>query len=141
MSLIIELLTPEKKILEEEADEIVVETVQGQIAILTNHIPLLTKLLPGEVTLKKHGKERHLAVTGGFLEVAQNKVTILADYAIKAEDIEVNKVKAAQERAAKLMEEAKEQQDVAFAQTEHLRAVLQLNIANKRRRHTTIPGQ
>lgn len=141
MSLVIELLTPEKKILEEEADELVVETVQGQIAILTNHIPLLTKLLPGELTLKKNGKEHHVAVTGGFLEVAHNKVTILADYAIKAEDIEVSKVKAAQERAAKLMESAKEQQDFAFAQTEHLRAILQLNIANKRRRQTTIPGQ
>ncbi len=75
----LEIITPEKTVLKEEIDEVVVNTTNGQIAILPGHINLLTTLVPGEMTIKAKGKETYLAVTGGFLEVQNNTVSVLAD--------------------------------------------------------------
>ena len=93
MKLALEVITPTKKILTEEVDEITINTANGEISILPNHIDLLTKLVPGEMIIKTGSKVQNFAVTGGFLEISKNKITILADYAVRAVDIEVAKAK------------------------------------------------
>ena len=83
--------------------------------------------MPGEVILKIGGKEQFLAITGGFLEVNNNKVTILADYAVHAEDIDVDKALEAQKRAEEILKKKTEggtQQDFASALGELGRAIL-----------------
>ena len=131
MKLHLEVITPEKVILDEEVDEIVITTVTGEIAILPNHENLLTKIIPGEMTIKNNGKEDHFAVTGGFLEVTENKISILADYAVRAEDIEVGKAQEAQERAKKRMEEHQTDNELRVAEAELRKAILELKVARK----------
>ena len=80
MNLLFEIITPEKVIYKDEVDEVVVPTENGEIAILPNHINLLTQVNPGELIIKKGAKQEYLAITGGFLEVQHNKISILAEY-------------------------------------------------------------
>jgi len=132
----LEIITPEKIIYKGTVDEIIVNTADGEIAVLPHHVNLFSKVMPGEVTLKVGGKNQYLAITGGFLEVSKNKVTMLADYAIHAEEIDVEKALEAQKRAEELLKKKKEglsEQDFAVAQGELGRAILELHVA--RRRH------
>lgn len=137
MSLHLEVITPEKVIYESEADEIVAPTVNGQIGILPNHIGLLTKIIPGELIIRKGNNQYLLAITGGFLEVNNNNVSILADYAIKAEDVEIARAQEAQKRAEKLMQEKTTDKDFKVAQAELIKAVLELRVANKIKKRPT----
>ncbi len=133
----LEIVTPEKIIYSGDVDQITVETVDGRIAILPHHVNLFTKIKPGELHLKIADKEQFLAVTGGFLEVSNNKVTILADYAIHAEEVDVEKALAAQKRAEELLKKKEGQlSDIEYAELQGAlgRALLELDIANKRRR-------
>ncbi len=131
MKLHLEVITPEKVILDEEVDEITITTVTGEISILPNHENLLTKILPGEMIIKKNGKEDHFAITGGFLEVSENKISILADYAVHADNIEIAKAQEAQERAKKRMQEHENDKDFQIAEAELRKAILELKVARK----------
>jgi F-type H+-transporting ATPase subunit epsilon len=131
MKLILEIITPIKVLLKEEVDEITLRTVNGEISILPNHIDLVTKIFPGEMTIKRNGKIDLFAITGGFLEVAKNHVNILADYAIHASDIEISKVEEAKQRAEKAMKDKVSGKEYQEIQTELLRKVLELKVARK----------
>ena len=136
----LEIITPEKKLLSEEIDELTVQTVQGEITILPHHESLVTQLVSGEAIVTIKGKQLFLGLTGGFLEVNNNKITILADYAVKAEDIIVEKALAAQKRADEILKKSKEglsAKDLAAAQSEMVKALMELHVAN-RRKHRTI---
>lgn len=138
-----EVISPEKVVYKDEVEEVVLPTASGQIAILPNHISLFTQIIPGEIIIKKAGKEQYMAITGGFLEVNNNNVSILADYAVRSEDIEVSKALEAQKRAEKIVKESGEktsQKDFALAQAEFLRSILELKVASRRRKISQIPG-
>ena len=131
MKLALEIITPTKVVLSEEVDEVTLPTVNGEITILPNHIDLLSKIKPGEMTIHRNGKIELFAITGGFLEISSNKVSILADHAIHADDIEIAKAEQAKERAEKAMKEKGSEQDLIMAQTELRRSVLELKVARK----------
>lgn len=136
MTLQLEIITPEKIVFKDEVTEAIVPTTNGQISILPNHVGLLTQVTPGELIVKKGNTSEFLAITGGFLEISQNKITILADYAVRSAEIEVEKAIEAQKRAEKLIKEGKEkisEEDFAIAQSELSRAILELHVAGKRR--------
>lgn len=133
----LKLITPEKIVLEQEVDQITVPTSTGEITILPNHVNLVTEVIPGEMIVKIKGKEDYIAVTGGFLEVRSNEVSALLDYAVRAEHIEVEKAIEAQKRAEGAMKKAKEKasdRDFALAQSESIRALMELKVAYRRRR-------
>lgn len=134
MNLHVEIITPEKVVYKDDVSEIVVPTETGQITILPNHVNLLTKILPGEMLIKKGTQEHYLAITGGFLEISDNQVNILADYAVRAEDIELAKVQEAQKRAEHKIKEKTSNNEFRIAEAELQKAVLQLKIAGKRKR-------
>ena len=131
MNLLLEIITPEKIVLKDEVDEVIVPTVTGEIAILPNHAELLTKINPGELVIRKNGKDQSFAILGGFLEIINNHVSILADYAIRAEDIEIAKVQEAQERAKQKMKQKDTEQNFRVAEAELRKSLLQLKIARK----------
>jgi F-type H+-transporting ATPase subunit epsilon len=131
MKLFLEIITPTKVVLSEEVDEITLPTVSGEISILPNHIDLLTKVKPGEMTIHRNGKIELFAITGGFLEISSNKVSILADHAIHANDIEIAKAEQAKERAEKAMKEKGTAQDFAVAEAELRKSILELKVARK----------
>lgn len=134
MNLLLEIITPEKSVYKDEVNEVVVPTVEGEIAILPNHVNLLTQVNPGELIIKKGSSNQSLAITGGFLEVADNKVSVLADYAVKAQDIEVARAQEAKKRAEKLMSEKISDNDLRVAQGELIKAILELKVATKHKR-------
>jgi len=141
MNLILEIITPEKIVYKNEIDELIAPTADGQIAILPNHIGLLPQIIPGELIIRKGNSQEALAVTGGFLEVAKNHISILADYAIRAEDIEVAKTQEAQKRAEKLMEEKVSDRDFRMAQADLIRAITELKVATKYKRRASKPTE
>src|SRR3989344_3967194 len=118
MNLLLEIITPEKVVYKDEVSEIVAPTVNGEIAILPHHVNLLTQVNPGELIIKKGATTQYLAITGGFLEVSENKVSILANYAVKAQDIQVAKAMEAKKRAEKIMSEKASDNETRIAQAE-----------------------
>jgi len=134
MNLLLEIITPEKVIYKDEVQEVIVPTVNGEIGILPNHVNLLTQISPGEMVVKKGNSLQHLAITGGFLEVNDNKISILAEYAVKAQDIEVARATEAKKRAEKVMSEKSTDNEMRIAQAEMLKAILELKIATKHRK-------
>lgn len=134
MNILLEIITPEKVVYKDEVQEVIVPTVNGEIAILPNHIDLITQLNPGELIVQKGTSQQYLAVTGGFLEVSDNKISVLADYAIKAQDIEVARALEAKKRAEKIMTEKATDNELKIAQGELIKAILELKIATKHKR-------
>lgn len=136
MNLQLEIITPDKVVLKDTVSEIVVPTTSGEITILPNHAPLLTRIKEGELVIKKSQKVLFFAVLGGFLEVLNNNVNILADYAVRAEDIEVAKAKEAEERAKNAMKQKANLRDFAMAESDLRKAILELKVARRHRRTT-----
>jgi len=125
------IITPEKKAYQDDVDEVVAPTEAGEVGILAQHSPFLAKLVPGEVQIKKGDKIESMAVTGGFLEVSNNKMTLLADYAVAAKDIDVIKAEQAKKRAEKLMSEKISDVDYADLEKEFARSLAELKVARK----------
>ena len=133
MKLHLEIITPLKVVFKEDVDEIVAPTVNGEITILPSHVGLLTKIKPGELIVKKGANLHTIAITGGFVEISSNKVTILADFAVRSEDIEIEKAQEARKRAETILKEKLEERDFAKAEGELRRALLELKVAHKRK--------
>lgn len=134
MKLTLSILTPQSEVYSGEADEVIVPTVTGEIGILPNHVSLLTQILPGELRVKNGGKTSSFAIMGGYLEVANNTVNVLGDYAIRAEDIEVAKAEQAKARAEKAKSEKVSKEDFATIEADLRRSLLELKVAHRRRR-------
>lgn len=135
MTLHVKVVSPEKVVFEEEADSITAPTLNGEITILPNHTSLVSQLDHGELIIKSNGKEKFIAVAGGFLEVLGNTVSVLADYAVKSEHIDAIKAEEAKKRAEKLMSEKATDRSFAEAQATFRRALLELKISEKRKHH------
>lgn len=131
MNLLLEIITPEKVVLKDEVDEVIVPTITGEIAILPNHAQLLTRINPGELIIRKNGKDQSFAILGGFLEIINNHISVLADYAVRAEDIEIAKVQEAQERARQKMKQKATEKEFRVAEAELRKSLLQLKVARK----------
>ncbi len=133
MPLNLSIITPEKEILSQEVDELTVPTTSGELTILPQHAALLTQLSPGELHIKLNGKTDLFVVVGGFLEVNNDTVSILADYAVHGKDISEAQAQLAKDRAEKAMNEKKSDVDFAQAEAEFRRAILELKVARRQK--------
>ena len=133
---LLEILSPEGQIFNDAIDEVILPTLQGEIAILPHHAPIFTKLSEGEIVIKKEGKEHYIAITGGFLEVNNNKVHVLADYAVRSEKIEIKRAEEAKKRAEELMKQKGKISEMDFARAEKdlQKSILELKISEKIRK-------
>lgn len=136
MKLQLEIITPLKSVLKEEVDQITLPTETGEITILPNHVDLVSKIKTGEMIIKRNSKPTFFAITGGFLEVSNNNVTILADYAVRAEDIEIAKAKEAQERAKEKLRQKVSGREFAQAESDLRKSLAELHVAKRRRPST-----
>ena len=123
------VVAPDGQVFNKEVEFVVVPGVTGEIGILPNHAPLVAGLGIGVIRYKDEGVDKKIAISGGFMEVANNKVTVLAKTAEKAEDIDVERAKAAKERAEKRLQERKPETDVVRAQNALQRALVRLKAA------------
>jgi len=116
MKLFLKIVTPERLVFEDEVDSVSVMTQQGELTILPNHIPLVANLRAGELRCKQQGEDVFLVTSTGLLEVHPgNQVVLLADTAERSEELELEQIEAAKERAQKLLQEKRNKDDVAFA--------------------------
>ena len=130
----LEVVTPDRLVVQEKVDIVMAMGALGEFGILPNHIPFLTTLQPGELRYRKDNQLEYMAVTGGFAEVSNNKVTVLAEAAERAREIDVDRAKRARERAEKRLAMAKtEAIDFLRAESALKRSLLRLRIAEKGR--------
>lgn len=99
----LEIVTPEKKVLDESVDAVTIPTAKGEIGILPNHAPLISTLKPGILTYTVKGNTDKMAVSGGFVEVSTSKISVLADFAETAEEVNVETARADREAAEKTL--------------------------------------
>lgn len=128
-----EIVTAERIVFADEVDIVIAPGVVGELGILPHHAPLLTSLKPGELRVRKDGQETSMFVSGGFLEVQANKVTVLADTAERAEEIDLARAEEARRRAEQRLRERPPDVDTGRAQAAILRSLERIKIARKRR--------
>lgn len=129
----LQIITPEKIVYSNQVDMVTVPAVEGEIGILPNHIPLFTKIKPGEIKVKTGVSEDFLAITGGFINVRKGKVTILADYAIRSEDIEASRAEEAKKKAEEAMKNKESITNMAIAESELRKALLELKVSQRKK--------
>ena len=134
MSLTLEIVTPDARVYSDTIDSVVIPTVEGEVGILPGHIALLTQVADGELRVSKGSETHYLAVSGGFAEVGDDRVRVLAEHAITEEKIDEGAVEAAIKRAEQQIAEAKSADPDEF---EHLQGLIRFSgvqLALKRRR-------
>jgi F-type H+-transporting ATPase subunit epsilon len=136
MPLKLEIITAERVVYSaDDVREVVLPGVEGELAVLPKHAPLMTMLRPGIMRIVHEDREEELAVHGGFLEVRDDRVTILADAAERAEEIDVARAEAARRRAQELMaQRRRDEMESAAAQAALQRALVRLKLAERLQR-------
>jgi len=125
----LEIVTPDKLLVKEPADEVQIPGKAGYLDVLPGHAPLITELMIGEITYKHDGATEHLSVAWGFAEVLPDKVTILAQTAERAEDIDVKRAQEAKARAEAALARAEADLDYDATLNAIKRAEVRLKVA------------
>lgn len=128
----LEIVTPEKKVVETQAEEIQIPGKNGYLGVLPGHAPLITELSVGEITYRENATEQHLAVAWGFAEVLPNKVTILAESAERPSEIDVERARKAKERAEQRLTSGDPSVDVDRALDALHRAETRIEVASEK---------
>jgi len=131
----LEVITPERKVYEEDVDMVVAPASEGYVGILPHHAPLFTTLGPGEFKVKRGGVEEVLAVFGGFMDVRGDRVVVLTDAAEHAEEIDAGRAQEARDRAQQTLAAGPASAaDEQRARAELQRALVRLRVSESRRR-------
>ncbi len=138
----LDIVTAERQLVSEQVDYVSAPGVDGVLGILPRHSPLLTALAPGELRYKKDNEEYSFAIGGGFMEVRPDHITVLADTAEEAGEIDEVRAEQARKRAQELLKETPPQ-DVEAARIEQSlrRAEVRLRVARRRRGGRRSPEQ
>ena len=134
LSLHVEVITQDRNVYSGEAEMVVAPGSEGVLGILPRHASLLTTLQVGDLRIKHDGDEDAIFVAGGFLEVSHNVVTVLADAAERAEDIDTARAQEARRRAQALLDQRASDVDVGATQGALERALGRLKVADIARR-------
>jgi F-type H+-transporting ATPase subunit epsilon len=130
----VELVTPEGHVLTEQGVDVVIAPgIQGELAVLPRHAPLVTELQPGVLVLRRDNQEDVLAVSGGFLEVMNDTVTVLADTSERSEEIDLERAQAARDQALENLDVSLDPSAVLEARINLLRALARIRAARRRR--------
>ena len=136
----LEIITAERVLFDGQVDLVVAPGIEGEMTVLPHHAPLMTMLQPGELRYRSGGDDSYFAVGGGYMEVTADRVTVLADTAERAEEIDearaLEAVTRAQERIAHRAEDIDLEQAVRSLQ----RAQVRVQAASRRRRRREQPG-
>ncbi len=131
MALTLEVATPTRLVVAETVDEVVVPGSEGYFGVLPGHAPLLATLGIGELMYRKDTAQYHLALTGGFAEVRNDKVIVLAENAERPDEIDRERAQRAKERAERLLSGREPEVDYARAQAALERALIRLQVAGR----------
>ena len=130
----LEIVTPESKIYSEDVDMVTLPGSEGELGVFPMHVPLLTQITAGEVTVRKGGQDFFLAVGEGFVEITGDRVAIMTDMAIKADDIDEMKAEEARQRAEARLAEKLTDEESAIVQAALMHSLAQLHVKRRQRR-------
>ena len=133
MPIHLEIVTAERLVLSDDVDQVNAPTKDGRVGILPRHMPLLTVLTEGELSIIKGGVRTEFAVFGGFMEVLPDRVTILADACDRSDEIDLERAEDAKRRAEERLASRKSNQDMALAEADLRRALMQIKMAKVRK--------
>ncbi|HEY7288648.1 MAG TPA: ATP synthase F1 subunit epsilon [Vicinamibacterales bacterium] len=129
----LQIVTPAAVVYSQDVQMVTLPAIDGQIGVFPHHVPLVTRIVPGEILVKKDGRDEAFAVGGGLVEVTGSEVSIVTDMAVSATDIDEGKVEEARQRAAARLRDKLSDAEVATVNASLARAMAQLRV--KRRRH------
>lgn len=129
----LEIVTPDAKTFSDEVEMVTLPGVEGEMGIYPNHVPLMTQLAGGEIVVRKDGRDIFLAVGEGFVEITGDRVAILTDMAIRAENIDEAQAEQARIRAEQRMREHIGDEESATVQASLAHSITQLNVKRRRK--------
>ena len=130
----LEIVTAERMVFSDEVSAPIAWGLEGQLAILPHHAPLMTMLQPGDLMIRKDKEEDYLAISGGFLEVRPDKVIILADACERVDEIDIARAEEAKKRAQETLKAGPLTADAAAAEAALRRSIARLKVAERKRR-------
>ena len=129
----LEIVTPDAVVYSEDVHMVTIPGIEGELGIYPLHVALITQIVPGEIIVIKNGRESHLAVGEGLVDVTADSVSIVTDMAVPSEKIDEAKVEEARQRAMARLAEKLSEEEVASVNASLARSLAQLHV--KRRRH------
>ena len=129
----LEIITPQATALSEDVHMVTLPAIEGEIGVYPLHMHLITQIVPGEMIVTKDGVERAFAVGEGLVEITNDRVSIVTDMAIAADQIDESLVEAARQRAAARLQEKISDEEVASVNASMARSLAQLQVKRRRR--------
>jgi len=129
----LEIVTPDAKTYSEDVEMVTLPGVEGEMGIYPQHVPLMTQIVAGEIIARKEGRDYFLAVGEGFVQITPDRVAIMTDMAMRAENIDETKAEEARQRAEARLAERLDDEENAMAAAALAHALAQLKV--KRRQH------
>ncbi|MCI0811134.1 MAG: F0F1 ATP synthase subunit epsilon [Chloroflexi bacterium] len=140
MPMLLEIITAERQVYSGEVDMVIAPGVDGQLGILPKHAPLMTMLKAGELTVRKSGEDdMYVAVSGGFMEVLGNRVSVLADACERSDEIDEERAQQAMQRAQERLANRDSDMDLETAMASLHRAQVRVDLVRRRRPRTGQP--
>ena len=130
----LEIVTPEAVTFSEDVEMVTLPGIEGEMGIYPEHVPLMTQVVPGEIIVRRDGRDSYLAVGEGFVEITAARVSILTDMAVKADSIDEAKAEEAKRRAEARLKEKLSAEETAAAEASIARSVALLGVKKRHRR-------
>jgi F-type H+-transporting ATPase subunit epsilon len=132
----LQIVTPDATVYNHDVEMVTLPGIEGQMGVLPQHVPLMTQMVPGEMIVRKDGRDEFLAVGEGLVEIGGDHVSIVTDMAIPSDRIDEAKAEEARQRAAARLQEKLSSEEVASVNGMIARSLAQLRV--KRRQHTQV---
>jgi F-type H+-transporting ATPase subunit epsilon len=129
----LEIVTPEAKIYSEDVEMVTLPGIEGEMGVYPMHVPLMTQLTAGELVVRQGGQNHFLAIGEGFVEITGERVAVMTDMAIKADDIDETKAEEARKRAEARLQETLTDQESATVQASLMHSLAQLKVKRRQR--------
>ena len=131
----LEIVTPDAVTYSEDVEMVTLPGAEGEMGVYPQHVPLLTQILPGEVVIRKDGRDRFLAIGEGFVEITGERVAVMTDMAILAENIDEAKAEEARRRAEARLAEHMDDEESAIVHAALAHALAQLKVKHRQHPH------
>ena len=130
----LEIVTPEAKIYSEDVEMVTLPGIEGEMGIYPMHVPLLTQVAAGELVARKSGQDHYLAIGDGFVEITTDRVAVMTDMAMKADDIDESKAEEARKRAEERLQQKLGDEESAMVTAALAHSLAQLKVKRRQQR-------
>jgi F-type H+-transporting ATPase subunit epsilon len=134
MTLELEIVTPDGTIYSEKVEMVTLPGIEGELGVYPQHVPLMTQMVPGEISVRKEARDYYLAVGEGLIEIVGDHVAVLTDMAVAADKIDEAKVEEARQRAEARLHDKLSDEEVASVNASLARSLAQLQVKRRHQR-------